>query len=216
MRVLPGNLYTRWKYRNSEHISQDAFQRGRWKGAVRYITFLGAAYKTRSAISLPLIPVLLYRSLLSSPFFIVIISFASIAIFLVSLSGLAVQSAHVKPPQPAHNPTPGRPRPTGPQACSDVGGAGNCFFLLSGAAFEAGLCNNVGDNVKSLVFDNPNDECVGFTHQELELQLEGADLSPVEQVGIVIVMSYIYYVLNEFESDDLSPSHNSAYFEMVH
>jgi hypothetical protein len=60
----------------------------------------------------------------------------------------------------------------GPQACSDVGGAGNCFFLLSGAAFEAGLCNNVGDNVKSLVFDNPNDECVGFTYVILARGIE--------------------------------------------
>ncbi|KAJ6571231.1 hypothetical protein B0H19DRAFT_1064347 [Mycena capillaripes] len=77
-------------------------------------------------------------------------SFALIAFaFLASNSALSVHSAPVG-------------IATVPHACSEIAGTGSCYAILSGAAFQDGVCNNVS-NIKSLVFTNKDDECVAFS-----------------------------------------------------
>jgi hypothetical protein len=50
-----------------------------------------------------------------------------------------------------------------PQACTGSKGKGVCFPLIAGKAFKTGECNNV-NVVQSLVFANPDDECIGFEY----------------------------------------------------
>ncbi|KAJ6576893.1 hypothetical protein DFH09DRAFT_1077847 [Mycena vulgaris] len=90
--------------------------------------------------------------------------FASIAFVLISISGMAVRSVPVGSIHPRQASIDSRPH-----ACTGAKGTGICFPLLaSGATQDEGECNNIV-GIKSLVFPDINEECIGFTSPDCQL-----------------------------------------------